>query len=208
MTSIVGYAEILLDEEPDPMTEKILRTIARNGERLIGLCNDLLAIQAMDVRDPDTTHRRVEVPELLAQLESAVRAGTRGRQLDLAFQACPDGVAVMGDPDQLDRMLANLLSNAVKFTPDGGRVSLGVDAEPAWVHVSVTDTGIGIPPEDRDQLFQRFFRSRNVAELQIQGTGLGLSIVASIVESHGGTIEVDSTLGEGTTFTVHLPRAD
>ena len=148
------------------------------------------------------------MPELLAQLESAVRAGTRGRQLDLAFQACPDGVAVTGDPDQLDRMLANLLSNAVKFTPDGGRVSLGVDTEPAWVHVSVTDTGIGIPPEDRDQLFQRFFRSRNVAELQIQGTGLGLSIVASIVESHGGTIEVDSTLGEGTTFTVHLPRAD
>ena len=208
VTSIVGYAEILLDDETDPMTEKILRTIARNGERLIGLCNDLLAIQAMDVRDADTGHRRVEVPELLSQLESAVRAGTRGRDLELSFETCPDGVAVMGEPDQLDRMLANLLSNAVKFTPDGGRVSLGVETEPDWVHVSVSDTGIGIPPEDRDQLFQRFFRSRNVAELQIQGTGLGLSIVASIVESHGGTIDVDSALGEGTRFTVHLPRAD
>ncbi len=208
VTSIVGYAEILLDEEQDPVTEKILRTIARNGDRLIGLCNDLLAIQAMDLRSSEIGHRRLDLPELLAQLESAVRVGTRSRELDLVFEECPAGVAVMGDPEQLDRMLANLLSNAVKFTPDGGRVALAVRAEPEWVHLSVSDTGIGIPPEDRDQLFQRFFRSSNVAELQIQGTGLGLSIVASIVESHGGTIDVQSALGEGTSFTVHLPRAE
>jgi PAS domain S-box-containing protein len=208
VTSIVGYAEILLDEPHDPMTEKILRTIARNGERLIGLCNDLLAIQAMDLRNSELGHRRIELAELLSQLESAVRAGTRSRQLDLVFDECPRGVGVLGDPEQLDRMLANLLSNAVKFTPDGGRVSLGVRSEPEWVHLTVSDTGIGIPPEDQSQLFQRFFRSRNVAELQIQGTGLGLSIVASIVESHGGTIDLQSALGEGTSFTVHLPRAD
>jgi signal transduction histidine kinase len=208
VTSIVGYAEILLEDEHDPTTEKILRTIARNGDRLIGLCNDLLAIQVMDLRDSEIGHRRLDLPELLTQLESAVRAGTRGRELDLVFEECPRGVGVLGDPEQLDRMLANLLSNAVKFTPDGGRVSLGVRAEPEWVHLTVSDTGIGIPPQDQGQLFQRFFRSSNVAELQIQGTGLGLSIVHSIVQSHGGTIEVESALGEGTSFTVHLPRAD
>jgi PAS domain S-box-containing protein len=208
VTSIVGYTEILLDDEQPPMTEKILRTIARNGERLIKLCNDLLAIQAMDLRDSGLGHQRIDLSELLTQLESAVRAGTRTRDLELVFEPCPPGVALMGDPEQLDRMLANLLSNAVKFTPDGGRVSLSNQVEAAWVHLTVRDTGIGIPPEDRGQLFQRFFRSHNVAELQIQGTGLGLSIVSSIVESHGGTIEVDSTLGEGTAFTVHLPRAE
>jgi len=208
VTSIVGYVEILLEEDQDPMTEKLLRTVARNGERLIGLCNDLLAIQAMDLRDSELGHRRIDLPELLSQLESAVRAGTRSRNLDLVFEECPRGVAVMGDPEQLDRALANLLSNAVKFTPDGGRVSLAVRAEPEWVRLTVSDTGIGIPPQDQPQLFQRFFRSSNVAELQIQGTGLGLSIVHSIVQSHGGTIDVESELGEGTSFTVRLPRAD
>lgn len=208
VTSIVGYAEILLEDDQDPVTEKILRTIARNGDRLIGLCNDLLAIQAMDLRDSEIGHRRIDLHELLGQLESAVRAGTRSRDLELVFDACPRGVGLMGDPEQLDRMLANLVSNAVKFTPDGGRVSLAVRVEPEWVHLTVSDTGIGIPPEDQGHLFQRFFRSSNVAELQIQGTGLGLSIVSSIVQSHGGTIEVESALGEGTSFMVHLPRAD
>jgi len=122
----------------------------------------------------------------------------------------PEGVVpVLGDSIQLERVMLNLLSNAVKFTPDDGCVTTRVWADDDQAWLVVTDTGIGIPAEEQDALFQKFFRASTAQAMAIQGTGLGLSIVAGIVAAHGGRITVESATDAGSSFTVRLPlRAD
>jgi signal transduction histidine kinase len=118
-----------------------------------------------------------------------------------------DVPAIDGEPVRLAQLLDNLVSNAIKFTPAGGRVLVSLTHHDALVCIEVSDTGIGIPEEEREHLFQRFFRSQTALERQIQGTGLGLYISKAIVESHGGRIGVRSGEGGGTTFYVELPAA-
>jgi signal transduction histidine kinase len=103
------------------------------------------------------------------------------------------------------QVLDNLVSNAIKFTPAGGGVKVSVGPANGVVRLKVTDTGIGIDPAEQGQLFERFFRTTTVAEQQIPGTGLGLYIARVIVEAHGGSIEVESNPGEGSSFCVELP---
>ena len=112
---------------------------------------------------------------------------------------------VCGDSGQLERAVMNLMTNAQKFTRDGGRVTVRVCDTADQAVIAVSDTGMGIAPEDQTKLFTRFFRSREATARAIQGTGLGLSIVRAIVEEHGGSVDVDSTLGVGTTFTLRIP---
>jgi signal transduction histidine kinase len=110
-----------------------------------------------------------------------------------------------GDPEQLDRLLVNLLSNAVKYTPRGGSVALTLDSADDSAVLSVADTGIGIPEEDQDALFTRFFRASNAVEAAIPGSGLGLSIVRTIVANHHGELSIRSGRDQGTTVTVRIP---
>jgi signal transduction histidine kinase len=114
-----------------------------------------------------------------------------------------DAVRLYADSARLAQVLDNLLSNAVKFTPAGGSVFVTVSAQDETAHLEVRDTGVGIPEDESERLFERFFRASTAAN--IKGTGLGLSIVRSIVEAHGGTISVRSQVGVGTTVAVDLP---
>jgi hypothetical protein len=113
--------------------------------------------------------------------------------------------AIVGDRGRLAQVLDNLISNALKFTPEGGTVEVRTRADDEHAMLEVSDTGIGISPEDQPRLFERFFRSSKADEQAIPGTGLGLAIVKAIVEAHSGRIEVESREGEGTTFRVRLP---
>ena len=208
VTSIVGYTEMLQDGSVVPASADqlpLLDVIARNGQRLIVICNDLLMLSGLDTAAPRLTVRRVDVAEILRGAEESVRPLLRDRELNFSVSAPQGPVYVSGDRSQLDRVAANLLSNAIKFTPDGGtiRASVGVGKEDAFL--LVRDSGIGIAAEEHGQVFQRFFRTSAAEERAIQGTGLGLSIVAAIVEAHGGTIELDSEPGQGSTFSVRLP---
>jgi len=208
VTSIVGYTEMLADGSlvpADPQQLPLLETIARNGARLISLCNDLLALAGIDNGGTVWDRSVVDLRELAHQTEESLRPMIRNRDLKVAFELPDEPIPVLGDAVQLERVMLNLLSNAVKFTPDSGHVSTRLweaDGE-AWL--TVADSGIGIPQEEQDELFQKFFRSSTAQAMAIQGTGLGLSIVAGIVAAHGGWIGVDSTLGEGSTFSVRLP---
>jgi signal transduction histidine kinase len=116
-----------------------------------------------------------------------------------------DGPALTlwADQSRLAQVLDNLLSNAIKFTPEGGKVVVGVSSSNQTAHLEVSDTGVGIPEDEAERLFQRFFRASTAKD--ISGTGLGLSIVKSIVEAHGGTISVNSRVAVGTTVAVDLP---
>jgi signal transduction histidine kinase len=122
--------------------------------------------------------------------------------------ALPDvRIPVTGDRGMLERVVINLTDNAVKFTPGGGHVQVTLSQEDASVVFEVADTGIGVPLNEQQRLFDRFFRSSLAQHHAIPGSGLGLSIANTIVEKHGGTMEVQSEAGVGSTFTVRLPAA-
>ncbi|WP_395692850.1 ATP-binding protein [Nocardioides sp.] len=208
VTSIVGYTEVLEDGSvvaPAEEQRPLLESIARNGHRLIMLCDDLLTLAGLDTATTAWEHDPLDLRSVLPAAEDAVRAQLARRDLTLDLQAPDDPVLVAGDRVQLERALTNLLSNAVKFTDDGGRITVSLTVADREACLSVTDTGIGIPVEEQDRLFERFFRSSTAQQRAIQGTGLGLSIVGAIVAAHGGRIEVRSAHLEGTTVTIRLP---
>ncbi|MDN4162895.1 PAS domain S-box protein [Nocardioides abyssi] len=210
VTSIVGYTEMLQDGslvDPVPDQLPLLDSIARNGQRLIALCNDLLALSGLDAGTTQWQRERVDLGGVLPAVEEAVRPLLGGRRLDVRWEAPPGPVLVTGDRAQLERVLLNLVGNAVKFTEDGGTVTCRLRREGTDALLEVVDTGIGIPREEQDGLFQKFFRSTTAQKRAIQGTGLGLSIVAAIVAAHGGRVGVESEHLAGTTFTVCLPLA-
>ncbi len=208
VTSIVGYTEMLQDGsivEPDPDQLPLLATIARNGQRLIVICNDLLTLGGLDSGAAQWERETLDLTTILKPVEEAIRPLMTGRDLRLRVQHDDAPLLVVGDRSQLERVLLNLLSNAVKFTEDGGQIDCCLDEHEGEARLTVSDTGIGIPEDEQGGLFEKFFRSSTAQQRAIQGTGLGLSIVASIVEAHEGRIAVRSAHLDGTTFTVRLP---
>lgn len=208
VTSIVGYTELLQDGTlvaPADDQLPLLDSIARNGQRLIVLCNDLLLLSGLDSGEVSWKAEEVDLAALLEAVREATAALLVGRDLDVAWERPAHPVVALGDGSQLERVLLNLVGNALKFTEDGGVVRVRLESAPGEAVLVVSDTGIGIPVEEQDGLFERFFRSSTAQEQAIQGTGLGLSIVSSVVQAHGGSIDVRSAHLEGSTFTVRLP---
>jgi two-component system phosphate regulon sensor histidine kinase PhoR len=205
LTSIVGYVAVILERtDLDPGLRKHLDVVARNSQRLQRLVGDLLEeVQHAALPDPlreqGTDLAAIVRDAVVAARPSAIRAG-----VDLEVDA-PDAIVFTGDPQRLAQVIDNLVSNAIKYTAPGGRAEVHASVDDTCAVIRVRDTGIGIRPEDQEQLFTRFFRTREATLSAIQGVGLGLSISKSIVESHGGLIEVDSEVGRGSEFRVVLP---
>jgi signal transduction histidine kinase len=210
MTSIKGYADMLSREMVGALTGQQLgfvHTIHTNVERMQILVADL-----QDVSRIETGQLRLEVKptSFMAALEDALQS-TQGqiedRSQGLTVDVPDDLPQVMADPARLAQILINLLSNACKYTPEGGRVDVRASMNGGHVQCFVSDTGIGISPEDQAMLFTKFFRSADSAVRDMPGTGLGLCIVKNLVELQGGEIEVDSQIGKGTTFAFTVPVA-
>jgi PAS domain S-box-containing protein len=208
VTSIIGYTELLTDGslvKPDAAQLPLLATIARNGERLITICNDLLLIGELESGAAEMTREEVDLVVLMKFAETSLAHLARGRDLSLDFDYPVEPTVVLGDRIQLERAMDNLLSNAVKFTEDGGAITVRLERDGAEARVIVRDTGVGIPEEEQSGLLQKFFRSSTAQVKAIQGAGLGLSIVSGIIASHGGRVGVVSAHLRGTEFTVLLP---
>lgn len=205
LTSIVGYVAVALERtDLDPVLHKQLEAIARNGQRLERLVQDLLdEVQhsgaPVTLREQDTD-LAVIVRECVAGARP--QASRLGVQLDAEV---PEQIAFTGDPERLAQVVDNLVSNAIKYTEPGGSARVLATVQDGCVRITIKDTGIGIEPADQARLFSRFFRSAEASRRAIQGIGLGLAITKSIVESHGGQIEVDSEPGCGSEFRVVLP---
>jgi signal transduction histidine kinase len=144
------------------------------------------------------------VNAIVEQVVTAHRPRAEAAQLDLRLDFDPDLPWVQAAPDQLSRVVTNLVANAINYT-QAGEVRVSTYRKEGRVCLDVRDTGIGIGPKDMPHLFERFYRGRQSSPLDIPGTGLGLAIVKEIVELHGGSVEVESRLGEGSTFRVWLP---
>lgn len=210
LSSILGYVDLLQDDPAQPLTEEqqqLLDVVDRNARRLLTLVGDLLLSAQVSSGHLRLDLREVDVvPVVSDALESAApRAGEAGVTLTGHMPAGP--VRVMADPVRLTQAIDNLVSNAIKFTPQGGHVDVAVADEEDRLTITVCDTGIGIPPDEIDQLFTRFYRSSTATRNAVPGIGLGLAITRAIVEAHGGTIDVTSELGTGTELRMTFPHA-
>lgn len=201
LTSILGYVEILLGDEPEQAQREMLEIIHRNSERLLTLVSDLLSSRNGQLI---VTPEAVDVAELVrSSVSSAMpRAAAAGVELE---SRTPERLEAHVDGARISQVLDNLVSNAIKYSPDGGRVLVSLVQDDGHLACRITDTGMGMSPEDASEVFAKFFRSSSVRRTAIPGVGLGLPISKAIIEAHGGTIGVDSTLGEGTTFTFRVP---
>jgi len=211
LTSILGNVELLADGDAGPLSvpqARLVAAIERNARRLLSLIEDLLMLSRIEAGTVKINARPVPVRAIVGGALEALQSVRAGRGVALEVELPPDPVSVLGDQAQLERVLINLVDNGLKFTPSGGRVRVSVAADDVHARLVVTDTGMGIPPEEVDHIFDRFFRSTRSQEQAAKGTGLGLAITKSIVERHGGQIWARSG-GEqpGTEITCLLPRA-
>jgi PAS domain S-box-containing protein len=205
LTSIVGYLELVReDTEVDDHADQFLSVVERNSKRLLRLVGDLLFVAQVGGANALIEAGTVDLPAVAAEAVEAARPRARATGVDLVLATCAMP-PIEGDAGRIGQAIDNLVSNAIKFTPDGGRVVVALRNRGDVAIIEVSDTGIGISGSDQQHLFERFFRASSATKRAIQGVGLGLTIVKAIVEGHGGSIDVESAEGEGTTFRASLP---
>lgn len=196
-----------LAQHSGPLTDKQVMMIERAMkalERMEMLVNDVLEMSRVD-QDAPVGREPVDMNLLIRECASLMEgiAAADGITLHLDIQ---DELAVLhGEQERLQQAVNNLVANGVKYNESGGNVWIKANSNKEALRLVVRDDGLGIPEEDLEHIFDRFYRSRMGKERRIDGTGLGLAIVKAVIEKHGGTIEVESVLEQGTTFTVNLP---
>lgn len=194
-----------------PLDERQREVLERCEVRVKGLgslINDLLRVGQGRMDSAKTEMHPVDLAAMMAPLMSAYQSQAAEKGLEMTFETQESLPLVLGDERLLDEVLTNLLSNAIKYTPRGGAIRVGLNAvDREWVRLEVSDTGIGISDEEIPKLFSEFFRGEKAKALEEQGTGLGLVIVREIMDALGGTVQVKSKEGQGTTFTCLLPTA-
>jgi signal transduction histidine kinase len=177
---------------------------------MTSLTNNIISVAEIDRGNLGLNYQEIHMPELIegALKHYEERIESRDLALNIACSAVPP---IDADPNRLRIVLDNLVSNAIKFTPPGGEIIIGCSAiqgtldRPAFISIWVADTGVGIPLEEQTQIWDRFYQGQQNLDAEVDGLGIGLAITKALIEAHGGRIWVDSTVGEGTTFTILLP---
>ncbi|MEJ2207735.1 MAG: ATP-binding protein [Anaerolineae bacterium] len=213
ITSIRGFTDVLLEREAEHLNDRQRRylvTIRRNVGRLMRLVGDLSDVSKIDggrlTIHPELLDLRQVVSETVASLEGIVE----DKGLQVTISVPPDAATVEGDRHRVMQILNNLLTNACRYTPAGGQITIAArqHSSAPRVEVTVTDTGIGIHKGDLEHIFERFYRSEDPLVQEQSGTGLGLPITQSLVELHGSSLWVKSTVGQGSTFGFSLPLVE
>jgi signal transduction histidine kinase len=207
LNAIIGFSEVLAEGMFGEVNEKqteYLRDILESGQHLLSLINDILDLAKIEAGRMDLELTDFDLPQAILNALTLVRerAGRRGIALHHAVDQRLG--QVRGDERKIKQVLLNLLSNALKFTPEGGRVDVRANLGDGMAEISVTDTGVGIAPEDQEAVFEEF-RQVGTAAKKVEGTGLGLALSRKFIELHGGRIWVKSKVGMGSTFTFTIP---
>jgi two-component system, OmpR family, sensor histidine kinase SenX3 len=209
-TSLRLLAESLEETiDEDPVQARLFATqLRRETERLSQLISDLLDLTRLESEERVENPVLVDVRGVLMSVLANTRRVARKKNITLQWKRFGRAAeyTVRGDETQLTSMFSNLVDNAVKYTPPGGRVEVTGGFKGSEVVIRISDTGIGIPESKLPRIFERFYRVDKARSKETGGTGLGLSIVKHVAENHGGRVAVESTPGEGSTFTVYLPQ--
>jgi signal transduction histidine kinase len=210
LTAIRGYVEMLLmngGSFDSSARERYLGIIEQETHRMQRRIADLLDLARLEAGGGLLTIQPVSVAELFLYVVATYETECAAKDIAITTAAEPGAEAVLGDPDRLEQVLLNLMANAIRHTPRDGRIELRAAARAGRLHITVTDTGEGIPPEHLPRVFDRFYKVNPARTDRSSGSGLGLSIVKAIIERHDGAISVTSRPGE-TIFDVELPRSD
>jgi len=203
LTAIKGFADAL-EAGPDETNRRAVDVIRRNTDRLIAVVQDLIVLSGLEEKGTALDRQPVAVSRLLSELLRGFEPRAREKGIILELRAAEGLPDIQADPFRLEQLFQNLVDNALKFT-EKGRVKIEVRRDGRYLAVEILDTGIGIPEEHLPHIFERFYVVDKSRDKRMGGTGLGLAIVKHIVLRHGGTIDVISRPGTGTTFTVRLP---
>jgi len=208
LNSILGFSQLLLEGDGGALTgdqRQDVDIIAQNGQHLLALINDLLDISRLEAGKAQLHRGEVEVEPLISECVDSISSLAKTKKLDLTASVSAEVGRVFADGPKLKQVLLNLLGNAIKFT-ETGSVRVTAERQGAELRVSVRDTGIGVPAEDSERIFESFQQGKSGMTGKYQGTGLGLAISRQLVEMHGGKIWVKSTAGQGSTFTFTIPQ--
>ncbi|MBO9684066.1 MAG: response regulator, partial [Flavisolibacter sp.] len=203
---IVGPLEQVIEEETNEKTHKRLSLVRRNANRLLNLVNQLLDFRKMEANELMLHLTEADFIPFVKEIADSFSDLSKSKGIQFSFTSSEDSLYMSFDKNKVERILLNLLSNAFKFTGENGKVSLKIERQSgSMVKITVSDTGMGIPKEVQDKIFDRFFQVDSEDDSINQGSGIGLSIAQEFIRIHGGSLEVDSTRGEGSTFTILLP---
>ncbi len=207
LDAIQSYLNLIRDGyvPPDKLAEVIEKCSLRLSEER-DLIHDLLELGNLEVLGFPPRASPVHLDKLLSEVIDKLKEQIEQKQLKVSLQIQPGLPAILGNAEQYRSLWMNLISNAVKYTPEGGAIRVELSYDDDKIIGQVSDTGIGISQQDLPRLFTEFFRAENAKKLGLPGTGLGLVIAKRVVEGAGGQLQVDSTIGKGSTFTFTLPR--
>jgi signal transduction histidine kinase len=208
LNAVIGFSEVLLERmfgELNPKQEEYLQDILTSGRHLLSLINDILDLAKIEAGRMDLEVTDFHLPQAIDNSITLIRERAARRAITLGVEVDPRLGEIKGDERKVKQVLLNLLSNAIKFTPEGGRVDVAAELTDGFAEISVTDTGVGIAPEDHEAVFEEFRQVGNDYAKKHEGTGLGLTLSRRFVELHGGKIWVKSQLNQGATFTFTLP---
>ena len=210
LNAIIGFSEILSTQIFGPIgSERYLgyaTDIHKSGTHLLGLINDILDISKLDAASLELKDDSVDLKAMIEDCVHAMEALASDANIHLTTEVDARLGKIRADHRRLFQIFLNLMSNAIKFTPEGGKVSVSVNVQNAHLVIAVTDTGIGMAPQDIPRALERFGQIDSTLARKYEGTGLGLPLVKNLVELHGGRLEIQSKLGAGTTAFVFLPE--
>ena len=208
LNAVIGFSEVLLERmfgEINPKQDEYLQDILSSGRHLLSLINDILDLAKIEAGRMELEVTDFDLPQAIDNAVTLVRERAARRAITLEVEIDAQLGEIKGDERKVKQVLLNLLSNAIKFTPEGGRVGVHAGLADGVAEISVSDTGVGIAPEDHEAVFEEFRQVGTDYAKKHEGTGLGLTLSRRFVELHGGKIWVKSQLGQGATFTFTLP---
>jgi signal transduction histidine kinase len=209
LNAVIGFSDVLLEHtfgELNDKQDQYIGIIQTSGRHLLSLINDILDLSKIEAGRMELELSQFDLEMAIDNTVTLVRDRAARHDLTLAVEVEPDLAPVVGDERKIKQILLNFLSNAVKFTPDGGRIGVRAGRVEGGVEIAVSDTGVGIAPEDQAAIFEEFRQVGTDYVRKREGTGLGLALTKRFVELHGGQIRVESEVGKGSTFTFTLPE--
>lgn len=209
LSAVKWFTEILLEQRAGKLNKKqveYLKEVHHSNERAIALVNDLLQVSRVQEGKLHLDLTLFDFSALVEEIIEANRQEFTGKGITINYEVVNGPLPkVLADKIKLRRVVENLLNNAIRYTPRGGKVELKLKGTGKSIECAITDSGVGIPANEQDEIFSKFFRATNVTKMQPDGTGLGLFIAKALVETHGGKIWFESYENQGTTFYFTVP---